>query len=158
MIDCKQCPDKMKCVTGDIKDCRRGFKLKKCCREYLTNRRKHLLRTILTAPEEMIKDGKFELNEVCRTCGKKIQISIQVGESYKMWDEAKLKEWKKILEKPIPMPVHPNPYGPWKDDDVDDYKDNAVYSKKLDKQEQLQDLKKEVKGKLWAAACHTGKT
>ena len=78
MINCKQCPDRLKCLTGDVKECRRGFMLKRCCRQYLTSRRKKLLRTILNMPEEMVKNNIIEIREVCGACGEKINFSIRI--------------------------------------------------------------------------------
>jgi hypothetical protein len=77
MIDCKECPDKMKCVTGSIKECRRGFKLKQCCRKYLLEDLK-VFEMLIATPERMVKDGNLVINEVCGSCGEKLNINLSI--------------------------------------------------------------------------------
>jgi len=103
MIDCKGCPDKMKCITGEVKQCRRGLMLKRCCREYLTSRRKHLFKTILKMPEEMIKNNELIIEEVCRACGEKLNIRLKIKAGF---------DYETLKYDKIPMP---EPYigDPW---------------------------------------------
>jgi len=122
MIDCKGCPDKMKCVTGEVKQCRRGLMLKRCCREYLMVRRKHLFKTILKMPEEMIKNNELIIEEICRACGEKLNIRLKIKAGF---DYETLKYDKVAWPAPYIGEHGIDTTQPWS---IDNSTDNIVYT------------------------------
>jgi hypothetical protein len=83
MVGCDKCPDKLRCTTGQVEECNRGFKLKMCCRKHLDGKMDKILKQLIEMPDEMITDPMLTYRDICPMCKCEVFVRLNICNSEK---------------------------------------------------------------------------
>jgi len=106
MVECDKCADKLRCTTGQVEECNRGFKLKMCCRKHLAGKKEDIIRLLVDCPNEMIIDNFITYRDICPMCSGEIFIRLQMCDSI-------IDTRENIIPSTEPYPMFPYPGGPY---------------------------------------------